>query len=279
MCKLKNNKSSYKTIRSILIFSMVFITMLVSKQADAQMKIGDNASVIHPDAILELQVSNKGLLLPRVALTSTTSPAPLGSFVNGMVVFDTVTVNDVTPGIYYCDGTKWLRLSTSTTSTGGWSLTGNAGTNPATDYIGTTDNNPLVVRTNGSERMRVSQNGNIGIGTNNPAATLDVQGSVVIGTLTTGNIATDSVLVVDPSSGLVKKVSLAQTTLTVQKSLVVVNTNGQDIFNTPASITSLNKIMVYRNGVSISFTQNSATSIKAEIPSVPGDEIKIVQFL
>jgi hypothetical protein len=36
-----------------------------------------------------------------------------------------------------------------------WDLTGNSGTNPATDFLGTTDNQPLVIRTNGAEALRI----------------------------------------------------------------------------------------------------------------------------
>jgi hypothetical protein len=49
-----------------------------------------------------------------------------------------------------------------------WDLTGNSGTNPANNFLGTTDNQPLVVRTNGQERMRVTSEGNTGVGTTNP---------------------------------------------------------------------------------------------------------------
>jgi hypothetical protein len=53
-------------------------------------------------------------------------------------------------------------------------LTGNAGTNPATNFLGTTDAQPLVIRTNNTEWMRVTANGNVGIGTTGPVAKLDV---------------------------------------------------------------------------------------------------------
>lgn len=42
-----------------------------------------------------------------------------------------------------------------------WNLTGNSGTNPTTDFIGTTDNQPLVFKINGSEKMRLSSNGRL----------------------------------------------------------------------------------------------------------------------
>src|SRR5437868_5131776 len=50
-----------------------------------------------------------------------------------------------------------------------WELTGNSGTNPASNFLGTTDGRPLVIRTNAVERMRITQGGNVGIGTTGPA--------------------------------------------------------------------------------------------------------------
>jgi|GEM_PF-3380016 len=44
-----------------------------------------------------------------------------------------------------------------------WELTGNAGTNPGANFLGTTDNADMVIRTNNSERMRISNSGFIGI--------------------------------------------------------------------------------------------------------------------
>jgi len=60
--------------------------------------------------------------------------------------------------------------------TGGdyWSLLGNAGANPAVNFVGTSDNQPLVVRTNNVERVRVAAGGNVGIGTLGPQAPLHV---------------------------------------------------------------------------------------------------------
>jgi len=46
-----------------------------------------------------------------------------------------------------------------------WSLTGNAGTNPATMFLGTTDNQPLVLRTNNIETLRIDTSGHVTAGT------------------------------------------------------------------------------------------------------------------
>ena len=56
-----------------------------------------------------------------------------------------------------------------------WDLNGNSGTNPDNDFLGTTDDQPLVVKTNGSERMRIIPDGKVGIGTNTPDKKLCVQ--------------------------------------------------------------------------------------------------------
>ncbi len=61
-----------------------------------------------------------------------------------------------------------------------WSLTGNTAINPAINYLGTTDAQPLIIRTNNVERLRILSGGNVGIGTNNPTQKLQVAGNVFI---------------------------------------------------------------------------------------------------
>jgi hypothetical protein len=52
-----------------------------------------------------------------------------------------------------------------------WDLNGNFG-NPATAFLGTTDNQPLVIKTKNSEAMRIDPNGHVRIGTTNPTQQL-----------------------------------------------------------------------------------------------------------
>lgn len=59
-----------------------------------------------------------------------------------------------------------------------WSLTGNAGTNLGTNFVGTTDNKAVVFKTDNKERMRIKTNGFVGIGTNTPQYKLDVTGDI-----------------------------------------------------------------------------------------------------
>lgn len=56
---------------------------------------------------------------------------------------------------------------------GSWNLKGNAGTESDDNFIGTTDAEPLVVRTNNAEALRVVADGSVGIGTGAPQARLE----------------------------------------------------------------------------------------------------------
>src|SRR5438093_1363368 len=65
-----------------------------------------------------------------------------------------------------------------------WDLTGNAGLGTA-DFLGTTDNQPLVIQTHGNQALRITPAGTVGIGIVQPPlyAGLNVaNGSIAIGT-------------------------------------------------------------------------------------------------
>lgn len=49
-----------------------------------------------------------------------------------------------------------------------WKLTGNGGTNPGPNFIGTTDSAAFIIKTNNAARVRVNGDGFVGIGTNTP---------------------------------------------------------------------------------------------------------------
>jgi len=49
-----------------------------------------------------------------------------------------------------------------------WSLTGNSGTNSGTNFLGTTDNQDLVFKTNNIERLRLNKEGKFGVGDIDP---------------------------------------------------------------------------------------------------------------
>ena len=62
-----------------------------------------------------------------------------------------------------------------------WDTRGNDRTNPANDFLGTTDNQPLAIRTNGTEALRVGTTGNVGIGTTEPNHVFHVRTGDAVG--------------------------------------------------------------------------------------------------
>src|SRR5690554_1951701 len=83
-------------------------------------QVGIGTTNPNPNSLLDLSSTDKGLLIPRVALTGTDSPSPLSEDVAGMIVYNTSTagtgINSVTPGFYVNDGTNWIRANTDADS-------------------------------------------------------------------------------------------------------------------------------------------------------------------
>jgi len=126
---------------------------LAATAAKAQMKIGDNPSVITKSAILELSSNKQGLLLPRIPNFTAIDAAIGTDAVDGMIVYlaSGAAAND---GIYMRKAGAWVKIASAADALANWSLKGNAGT-AATDYIGTSDAQPLSIRTNGVEAINV----------------------------------------------------------------------------------------------------------------------------
>ncbi|GAA5086529.1 hypothetical protein GCM10023210_08500 [Chryseobacterium ginsengisoli] len=94
-------------------FFYTFTVLFLFVTHKAQVGIGTTTP--SNSAVLELNSTNKGFLMNTIALTSITSPSPFGSNVEGMWVYNTATAgtppNNVIPGLYYNDGTKWVLMS------------------------------------------------------------------------------------------------------------------------------------------------------------------------
>lgn len=265
-----------------VLYSVAFIFILilvgsVENKLFSQIKIGDNPKILNEDAILEIESNNKGLLIPRIALRSTTSPIPLKNFTKGMIVYNTSSTGNLSPGLYYCDGTSWIKANTDTNQNESWKLSGNNNIT-SNSFLGSITNFPLIMKTNNLERLRITEKGWVGIGTSTPQAALQVKGQLVIDSISIGNQLTDKILVANPIDGRVKYLPSATINNSIQNYSEVVASNGKNIFTTPATITDINKIFLYRNGVLISFTLNNSNSIISEIPCNQGDQIRIIQF-
>ncbi|MFN5224177.1 MAG: tail fiber domain-containing protein [Bacteroidota bacterium] len=96
-----------------------------------------------PSAALDLNYVDKGLLVPRVSLVQTTSSSPVLAPATSLLVYNTTTINDVTPGYYFWDGLKWARLMVDNGSGGGGGGSTNINCN-------TTFNDGWTIRGDGS---------------------------------------------------------------------------------------------------------------------------------
>ncbi len=92
----------------LYVFLVAFFSVA---QTYAQVGIGTPQP--NPSAQLEIVSSDRGILIPRVALTSTTDNTTIANGnVNSLLIFNTATAGDVTPGYYYWYDSQWQRLIT-----------------------------------------------------------------------------------------------------------------------------------------------------------------------
>ncbi len=151
----------------VFIVIAIFLASIAFINAQS---VGISNAAITPDAssIFEVRATNKGVLIPRVALTSTLDVATIAAPATSLLVYNTATAGvsptNVVPGYYYWDGAQWVKFFVGAESDD-WHITGNAGTSPATNFLGTTDAQPLVIRTNNVEEARVQSDGTVSIGT------------------------------------------------------------------------------------------------------------------
>lgn len=109
-------------MKKVISYAVLACALFFASNLSAQVTIGSNSNP-DPNAILDLKnqanpnASTKGLLLPRVSLVTTINPSPLSQHVAGMTVYNTAVSPGgtdmsiyVSPGLYYNDGTKWVRL-------------------------------------------------------------------------------------------------------------------------------------------------------------------------
>lgn len=132
--------------------------------------VGINATGAAPDAsaMLDVAATNRGFLAPRVALTATNAAGPITTPATSLLVYNTATAgtapNNVVPGFYFWNGTAWVPFITSSSiSSGAWTLTGNAGTNATTNFLGTTDSQPLTLRSNNAPFLEMGTRQALGL--------------------------------------------------------------------------------------------------------------------
>src|SRR5215471_17823609 len=106
--------------------STIFVVMMcVTMSTSAQTNVGIGTPTPDASARLDVTATDKGILIPRLALNNVTIAAPVTSPATGLMVWNTNTsiVGGNGAGFYFWDGSRWQSFLSETT---GWKLTGNA---------------------------------------------------------------------------------------------------------------------------------------------------------
>jgi hypothetical protein len=167
-----------------LLISSLFISSALLAQEVKNVGIG--TTVPDRSAVLDIQSSDKGLLIPRLTqeqMNTIANPA------TGLLVFKNESANS---GFFYFNGEKWTPLTNgdanaiATMDVNGWSLTGNAvavaGVKAAatvSSFIGTPNNIPIVFKVGETRVGRLSSSSNLFLGAS--AGQSDGSGSNNIG--------------------------------------------------------------------------------------------------
>ena len=127
-----------------------------------------------PKAALEVVSTNSGVLFPLLTVAQQSAIAST-DLQTGLLLYNSDA------GCYqFYNGTNWQSLGVSGSLAGEWQSLGNTGTSPASNFVGTTNAEPLIFRTNNSQWMTITTNGAVGIGTSTPQtnARLAVNGTI-----------------------------------------------------------------------------------------------------
>jgi hypothetical protein len=152
-----NDKRCSKVIFIDLLNKLIcFVLIMLFKVGNAQNNVGIGTLTPTASAILELSATDKGFLAPRLTTAQRLAiPAPA----NGLMVYDLNL-----ECYYFYNAVTLIWQSTCTGLQGppgpmgppannAWFLIGNAGINTATNFLGTTDNQPIFVKTNNLTRF------------------------------------------------------------------------------------------------------------------------------
>ena len=148
-------KHSYSTKTYLLGLSLTF---LISFPAFSQVGIGTDTP--SSGSVLDISSDDKGVLVPRMDIEDLDDILPVtGGSTTSLLVYNTYAATGI--GFYYWNGSKWIGID----SERDWKLEGNANTTPGTstgeNYLGTSDAQNLIIGTQGSERMRILDNGQV----------------------------------------------------------------------------------------------------------------------
>jgi hypothetical protein len=142
--------------KTYVLSGLLFLGL--SQIAFGQVGIGTTAP--EESARLDITATDKGMLIPRVSLTSTTDISTVINPAISLLVYNTATTGDVTPGFYYYDGSKWVTfvIGNNASQLSKWT---NDGANNVVKLRNSSDGSSTR---DDSDNIFISDEGNLGIG-------------------------------------------------------------------------------------------------------------------
>jgi hypothetical protein len=96
-----------------------------------------------PSSILDVTASDKGVLVPRVAIANLNTAAPVTSPVESLLVYNTTVGTGV--GFHYWDGAKWIPLAGAAGFDTDWTVVGNDMYSANTGNVGVGTTTPSIL--------------------------------------------------------------------------------------------------------------------------------------
>ncbi len=152
-------------MKYLKLINLLFLaTILIYTPLQAQnVGISNTGTSPNTSAMLDVSSANKGVLITRVSLTSTTDVTTIANPATSLLVYNTnAGMAGGAIGFYYWNGTAWTRLQDSVASSGGlWNATGNNISNNNTGNVGIKTTSPIApLHVTGQQAVTVPNGGN-----------------------------------------------------------------------------------------------------------------------
>jgi Chaperone of endosialidase len=161
------------------IFYLSVLFLLCHATGFAQVGINKDGSTPDSSAMLDIKSTSQGILIPRM---TSTQRATIKNPAKGLLVYDSSTTT-----FWFHNGVAWTELTAGAGGSGsGWSLNGNSNLNPGSNFIGTTDKEPLVFKVNNMTAGRLDTTSNVSYGVGALAAdsaNTSIYGNTAIGAM------------------------------------------------------------------------------------------------
>ncbi len=233
-----------RVLKSIAVSAFILAAGHALNAQNTGVGINITGAATDNSAILDVSASDKGILIPRVALTDAADLTTVPSAANGLLVYNTATAgtapNNVTPGFYFWDGSAWSRLvndNGNITADNGLTKTGN------NIQLGGTLITPTVIAKNG-QNLTISGTGttaltggiiNMNVGSN---FAVNIGTGSTTGAVTLGGTGTQTINVGSSGTTSVKTVNVGSSGAAAHVTNIRSGTTGAGAVNVNTSVNS-----------------------------------------